>query len=364
MEENMSRKYNFYAGPGTLPVEVLEKIKKEITDYQSMGLSLIETSHRSKEYDNVHNEAINLIKKLLGIPEGYSVLFLGGGATLQFSMVPMNLMGKNGTCDIVVSGSWAKKALADAEKIGKVNVVFDGKESSYATLPEPASVKPSAGSAYLHITSNETIGGVQWKDWPDTGDVPLVCDMSSDILSRSVPVEKFGLIYGGAQKNLGPAGVTVVIIRDDLIEWSGDDLTAYLSYAVHAEKNSLYNTPPVFSIYALKLVMDWLETLGGTGAIEKINKEKAGMLYKAIDESGGFYRSPVDSKYRSRMNVVFRLPSEELEKEFVAEAAEQGMIGLKGHRSVGGVRASIYNSFPKEGVEVLTQFMRDFAKRK
>ena len=360
----MSRKYNFYAGPATLPVEVLEKIKDEIVDYQNMGMSLIETSHRSKEYDNVHNEAISLMKRLLGIPDGYTVLFLGGGATLQFSMVPMNLMGKNGTCDIVVSGSWGKKALSDAEKVGKVNVIFDGKESSYTTLPEPASVKPSAGSDYLHITSNETIGGIQWKDWPDSGNIPMVCDMSSDILSRPVPVEKFGLIYGGAQKNLGPAGVTVVIIRDDLIERSSDDLTAYLSYAVHAGKNSLYNTPPVFSIYALKLVMEWLEKLGGTAAIEKINNEKADMIYSAIEESGDFYRSPVDPKYRSTMNVVFRLPTEELEKEFVSQAAEQGMIGLKGHRSVGGIRASIYNSFPKEGVEKLTEFMRDFAKRR
>ncbi len=361
---NNTRKYNFYAGPATLPVEVLEQIQKEIVNFQGMGMSLIETSHRSKDYDEVHNKAIALTRELLGLPDNYIVLLLGGGATLQFSMVPMNLMETGGHCDFVVSGSWAKKAQSDAAKIGEVNVLFDGKESGYTTLPAPKDVAPSDGSAYVHITSNETIGGIQWKEWPDSGNVPLVADMSSDILSTPIPAERFGLIYAGAQKNLGPAGVTLVILRNDLLERCGDNLTAYLSYKVHAEKNSLYNTPPVFSIWALQLVLQNLKDKGGVSAADKRNGEKAAMLYRAIDESGGFYRSPVEPMVRSNMNVVFRLPGEELEKEFVSEAAEKGMVGLKGHRSVGGIRASIYNSFPKEGVEKLADFMESFAQKK
>lgn len=360
---NNTRKFNFYAGPATLPVEVLEQIRREIVDFHGMGMSLIETSHRSKDYDEVHGSAQSLFRDLMGLPDNYSVLFLGGGATLQFSMVPMNLMGPGGSCDIVVSGAWAKKAQSDAAKVGKVNVLFDGKDGGYSTLPDAASVKASPGSSYVHITSNETIGGIQWKDWPDTGDVPLAADMSSDILSTPIPVEKFGLMYAGAQKNLGPSGVTVVIIRNDLLERSRDELTAYLSYKIHAEKNSLYNTPPVFSIWALKLVLQRLKENGGVAAADKRNREKADLLYSAIDGSGGFYTSPVDPKVRSNMNVVFRLPSEDLEKQFVSAAAEEGMVGLKGHRSVGGIRASIYNSFPKEGVEKLVDFMNTFAKK-
>jgi phosphoserine aminotransferase len=366
MEERMAentRKFNFYAGPATLPLEVLRQIREEIVDFQGMGMSLIETSHRSKDYDGVHNSAIGLFRELLGLPENYSVLLLGGGATLQFSMVPMNLMGPGGSCDFVVSGSWAQKAFDDAAKIGAVNVLFDGKESAYTMLPPAESVGPSPGSSYVHITSNETIGGIQWKEWPDTGDVPLVADMSSDILSTPFPVERFGLIYAGAQKNLGPAGVAVVIIRNDLLDRSGDDLTAYLSYKVHAEKNSLYNTPPVFSIWALQLVLQNLKENGGVEAAARRNREKADLVYSAIDSSGGFYCSPVDRKVGSDMNVVFRLPSEELEKQFVAAAAEEGMVGLKGHRSVGGIRASIYNSFPKEGVEKLADFMKTFQNK-
>lgn len=367
MEEKMAdntRKYNFYAGPATLPLPVLEQIREGIVEFQGMGMSLIETSHRSKDYDAVHNKAIALTRELLGLPENYIVLLLGGGATLQFSMVPMNLMGRDGSCDFVVSGSWAKKALSDASKVGEVNVLFDGKKEGYTTLPDAGEVKPSPGSSYVHITSNETIGGIQWKEWPNTGDVPLAADMSSDILSRPIPCERFGLIYAGAQKNLGPAGVTLVIIRNDLLKRSSDDLTAYLSYNIHAEKNSLYNTPPVFSIWALQLVLQHLKDNGGIAEAEKRNTEKAEKIYAVIDESGGFYTSPVDPKVRSHMNVVFRLPTEELEKEFVAAAAEKGMVGLKGHRSVGGIRASIYNSFPKEGVGKLADFMKEFARKK
>ncbi|RKX78000.1 MAG: 3-phosphoserine/phosphohydroxythreonine transaminase [Spirochaetes bacterium] len=359
----MSRKYNFYAGPATLPLPVLEQIREEIVDFKNMGMSIIETSHRSKEYEEVHNDAASLIKELLGVPDNYQVLFLGGGATLQFSMVPMNLLKGERSCDIVLSGSWAKKAYSDAKKLGKVNVLFNGEDKSFTVLPDPAGVKPGNGSSYVHITSNETIQGVQWKDFPDTGDVPLVADMSSDIMSRPIPVEKFGLIYAGAQKNMAPAGLTVVIIRDDLVERSPDDLTAYLSYKVHAEKNSLYNTPPVFCIYVLKLVMEWVKKQGGISAMEELSKKRASVIYKAIEESDGFYRCPVDPSYRSDMNVVFRLSTEELEKKFIQEAAGKEMIGLKGHRSVGGCRASIYNAMPIEGAERLVEFMKEFSRK-
>ena len=358
----MSRKYNFYAGPATLPLPVLEQIQEEMVDYRGMGLSLIETSHRSKEYDTVHNEALSLVKELLGVPDHYKIILLGGGATLQFSMVPLNLLdGKS--CDFTLTGSWAKKAYGDAKKAGKVNIIFDGSETNYTKLPDIASLTVNPDSAYLHMTSNETIQGTQWQEFPDTGNVPLIADMSSDIMSRSLPIEKFGLIYAGAQKNLGPAGVALVIIRDDLLSRSPDTLTAYLNYNNHVEKNSLYNTPPVFSIYALKLVLEWVKEKGGLKAMEEVAEKKSSMLYNAIDESNGYYSCPVDASCRSKMNVVFRLPSEEAEKKFIDEATKQGMIGLKGHRSVGGCRASIYNAMPEEGVSKLVNFMRNFASK-
>ena len=360
----MERKINFYAGPATLPVPVLEKLRDELVDYHGEGLSMIETSHRSKMYDTVHMETMALLAELMGIPSNYKVIFLGGGATLQFTMVPMNLMGKDSSCDITLSGSWAKKAYDDAKKIGSVNVLFDGKAGGYTTLPDPSSVKPTPGAAYLHVTSNETIGGVQWKDFPKTGDIPLVADMSSDILSRPVDVSSFGLIYAGAQKNIGPAGITLVIIREDLLERSSDDLTAYMSYKIHAAKDSMYNTPPVFPIYAVHHVLRLLKDTGGIPAIQEKNRKKADALYNAIDSSGGFYRCPVEKSVRSDMNVVFRLPDEDLETTFVSEAAKKGMIGLKGHRSVGGCRASIYNAMPVEGALVLADFMKEFARTK
>ena len=358
------RKYNFYAGPSTLPEAVLKKLQEELADYHSSGLSLIETSHRSKDYDQVHSQAQELIRELLNVPSNYHVLFLGGGATLQFSMVPMNLLAGGKSCDFTVSGAWAKKALSDAQKIGNVTVVFDGKEKGYTSLPDASSVKAGPGSAYLHLTSNETIGGIQWHEWPDTGNVPIVADMSSDIMSRKIPVEKFGIIYAGAQKNLGPAGTTVVIIREDIAAASPENLTAYMSYKIHAEKQSLYNTPPVFPIWALKLNMEWVKEQGGVDAMEKLSNQKAGLIYDAIDSSGGFYSSPVEKSCRSKMNVVFRLPNEDLEKEFAAQAGEMGMLGLKGHRSVGGIRASVYNALPVKAAEVLADYMKDFAAKK
>jgi len=358
----MNRKLNFYAGPAVMPEEVLKELQAELADYQNNGYSLIEASHRGAVYDGVHNETVELFRELMNIPDNYSVLFLGGGATLQFSMVPMNLLTQGKTAEYVKSGAWAGKAIKDAEKVGKVHVLYDGADNSYTSLPAAQDVHPSEDSAYVHLTSNETIGGLQWKEWPSTGKVPLVADMSSDILSRPVPVEKFGLIYAGAQKNLGPAGTTVVILRNDLWENAPDNLTAYLSYKTHAEKNSLYNTPPVFSIWAINLVLRWVKKMGGAEAMAERAQEKSGLLYRVIDESKGFYNCPVDKKYRSTMNVVFRLRDEKLEAEFLKKSAELGMLGLKGHRSVGGCRASIYNSLPLKAVESLAEFMKSFAK--
>ncbi len=359
----MNRPVNFSAGPSMIPTEVLESLAADMVDYRGTGLSLVEVSHRGAVYDGVHQEAISLLKELMNIPDGYSILLLGGGATLQFSMLPMNLMLPGKSADYVNSGSWAKKAITEAKKVGDVNVVWDGAGSSYMSLPDPASVKPSSASSYLHITSNETIGGVQWKTFPDTGDVPLVADMSSDILSRPIDVSRFGVIYAGAQKNLAPSGLTVVIIRDDLLTRSSDSLGSYLNYAVHAEANSLYNTPPVFPIWAMKLVLEGVKKRGGAAAVAKDNADQAAALYDAIDSSGGFYRCPVEKAVRSDMNIVWRLAEESREADFIKSASEAGLIGLKGHRSVGGCRASLYNAMTMDGVRRLIDFMADFARK-
>ena len=359
----MSRPVNFSAGPSMIPVEVLESLARDMVDYQGTGLSLVEVSHRGPVYDKVHQDTISLIKELMGIPEGYSVLFIGGGATLQFSMLPMNLLLPGGSADYINTGAWAKKAISEAKKVGTVNVVYDGSIDNYMRLPDPGSIKPTPGASYLHITSNETIGGIQWKAFPDSGDVPLVADMSSDILSRPVDVSKFGVIYAGAQKNLGPAGVTIVIIRDDLLERSSDSLGSYLNYSVHAKANSLYNTPPVFPIWGIKLVLEGVKARGGAAAVAKENEAQAAALYQAIDGSGGFYRCPVEASARSSMNVVWRLADEDKEAVFIKEASAEGLIGLKGHRSVGGCRASIYNAMTMEGLKRLISFMADFARK-
>jgi len=300
----MKRKINFYAGPSMMPIEVFETIQEELLDYQDSGLSLMETSHRSEDFDEVHNAAISLIKEIMNIPDNYNVLFLGGGATMQFSMIPMNFLQKGKSCDFTLTGAWARKAYADAVKIGQVNVIYDGADTEYRSLPDAASLHVNPEASYLHITSNETIGGIQWKDWPTTS-VPIVCDMSSDILSRPVPIEKFGLIYASAQKNLGPSGVTVVIIRDDMLEQCSNSLTAYMNYQTHAAKNSLYNTPPVFPIYAMKLVLERMKKLGGLPAITDLNQKKASLLYDVIENSDGYYRSPV-SKFQIRHECGFQ----------------------------------------------------------
>ncbi|MCK5671845.1 MAG: phosphoserine transaminase [Spirochaetales bacterium] len=359
----MSRKLNFSAGPCAIPLEVLNEMQENFADYQGNGISLAEVSHRHKLYDDVHNEAISLMKELLKVPDNYSILFLGGGGTLAFTMIPMNFLGQGQTADYVNSGTWAKKAIDDAKKVGNVNVVFDGKDSGYSTLPSASSMKASDGSAYFHFTSNETIGGIQWKDWPELGDTPVICDMSSDIMSREIPFEKFAMVYGGVQKNLGPAGAAFMIIRNDLLERSPDNLTAYLNYKTHAEKNAMYNTPPVFTIWGVKLFLEWVKKNGGISGMEKLTEKKSKLIYDILDSGDNFYKSPVDAAFRSTMNVVFRMPSEDLEAQFVKEAAAEGMMFLKGHRSVGGCRASIYNGVPESAVIALTDFMKEFNRK-
>lgn len=355
----MSSKYNFYAGPAILPREVLKKAQNELLDFNGIGLSIMEISHRSKDFDQVVTTAQAKIKQLLNIPDNYTILFLQGGASLQFGMIPMNLLN-GGTADYIHTGSWAKKAIKEARHFGDVHLAASSEDKDFTYIPQEFDFSPHA--TYVHLTSNETIGGIQWNTFPDTGNVPLVADMSSDILSRKLKVSDFGIIYAGAQKNMGPAGVTLVIIRNDLVEKSVDHITSMLSYKIHSEKNSLYNTPPCFAIYIVKLVVEWIEKLGGISAMEEINNNKAAMLYDILD-SGDFYRGTARSRDRSRMNVTFRLKSEELESRFIQEATQAGFIGLKGHRSVGGCRASIYNAMPLEGVEKLADFMRQFQKK-
>ncbi|MBD3219985.1 3-phosphoserine/phosphohydroxythreonine transaminase [bacterium] len=358
----MARIYNFSAGPSTLPLPVLEQVQKDIVDYQGAGLSLIEASHRGPHYSEVHEAAGAAMRKLLGLPENYHVLWLQGGATMQFAMIPMNLLQGGKKADYTLTGSWAKKAVADAKKLGDIALAYDGSQENFTTLPAASDVGARDDAVYLHLTSNETIGGVQWHEWPDVA-VPLVCDMSSDFLSRRLPLEKFGIIYAGAQKNLAPAGVTVVIIRDDVLEQCADDLPAYLAYKTHAPKDSLYNTPPVFPIWVARLVLDYLDENGGLDWVAGLAEERSGLLYGMMDRHAGFYSCPVAPHCRSKMNVVWRLPTEDLEKQFIAEAKAQGMDGLKGHRSVGGCRASIYNAMPVEGAKALADFMDEFARK-
>ncbi len=353
------KKHNFYAGPAILPQEVLIKAKEELLDLNGIGLSVMEISHRSKDFDAIITGAENNFKKLLNIPDNYHVLFLQGGASQQFGMIPMNLL-KGGTADYVNTGAWAKKAIKEAKLFGTVNIAASSEDKDFSYIPETFNFSNS--SKYVHITSNETIGGIQFKEFPDTGDTPLIADMSSDIMSRPLDISKFGLIYAGAQKNIGPSGVTLVIIRDDLVNDSADGLTTMLSYKTHAEKKSMYNTPPAFGIYIIKLVTDWLEDRGGIQAVEKVNTQKADLIYNKLD-SGEFYRGTANKNDRSKMNITFRLQNEELEKKFIEEATSEGFIGLKGHRSVGGCRASIYNALPLESVEELVKFMDEFERK-
>lgn len=353
----MVKKYNFYAGPAILPYEVMKKAQEELLDFNGIGLSIMEISHRSKDFEAVIGAAEAKVRSLLGVPDNYSVLFLQGGASMQFGMVPMNLLQGN-KADYVNTGAWAKKAIKDAKLFGTVNIAGTSEDKNFNYIPE---AKWSADAVYAHITSNETIGGIQYQTFPDTGTIPLIADMSSDILSRRIDVSKFALIYAGAQKNMGPAGVTLVIMRNDLIDKCPDKLVTMLNYKTHREEKSLYNTPPCFAIYIVKLVLEWLEKNGGLAAMETTNNEKAKLLYEAIDNIS-LYKGTANVKDRSKMNVTFRLTSEELEEKFIKAASAQGLVGLKGHRSVGGCRASLYNAMSLEGVKALVDFMEKFAK--
>ena len=355
------RVYNFSAGPAVLPVSVLEEIQRDLVALPGVGMSILEISHRSKTFESILAQAEADIRTLAGIPANYQVLFLQGGASLQFSMVPMNLLTPGATADYIDGGSWAEKAIKEAKKVGSVNIAATTKSEGYSRIPRQDELTLTPNAAYVHMTSNNTIEGTEYTALPDVGDVPLVSDTSSNMFSRPIDIGRHALVYAGAQKNMGPAGVTVVIVRADLLARSAKTLPTMLSYAVHAENGSLYNTPPAFAVYAMGLVMKWLIAEGGLMAIERANVRKAGKLYAEIDRTG-FYRGTAHTDCRSLMNVTFRLASEALEAQFVKEATAAGLDGLKGHRSVGGMRASIYNAFPESGVDALVAFMREFER--
>jgi phosphoserine aminotransferase len=356
-----TRVFNFSAGPAVLPMPVLEEAQRDLIALPGVGMSVMEISHRSKTFEDLMHKAQDDIRALAGVPASYRILMLQGGASLQFSMVPLNLLGLGATADYIDTGSWADKAAKEAKKIGKVNIAATTKADNYARLPDAAEIMLTPGAAYVHMTSNNTIEGTQWRSLPQAGDAPLVSDTSSDMFSGPIDVGRHALIYSGAQKNLGPSGVTLVIIREDLLARSADTLPTMLNYKVQAENDSLYNTPNTFGIYILGLTMKWLRSQGGLEAVAKVNQRKAGKLYAEIDRTG-FYRGTARKQDRSLMNVTFRLATEELEKVFVKESAAAGFDGLKGHRSVGGMRASIYNAFPEEGVDALVSFMKEFER--
>ncbi|MBJ6362195.1 3-phosphoserine/phosphohydroxythreonine transaminase [Paenibacillus sp. GCM10012307] len=359
-----NRALNFNAGPAALPLEVLQQAQEQFVDYHSAGMSIMEMSHRSAAFEQVNNETQALLRKLYGIPDSYYVLFLQGGASTQFSMVPMNLLQAGKPAAYVMTGSWASKALKEAKLIGETTIAASSESDKYNRIPDLSSIVVPENASYLHITSNETIEGTQFADYPNVPDnVPLVADMSSDILSRAVDINKFGLIYAGAQKNLGPSGVTIVIVRKDLVSDSLKHVPTMLRYDTHAATDSLYNTPPSFSVYMVNLTLKWIESKGGVEALEQYNRDKTKLIYDAIDLSGGFYRGFAQEGSRSAMNITFRLQTEELEKQFAKESEQQGFVGLKGHRSVGGLRASTYNAVPHENCKTLAEFMQDFQRR-
>ncbi len=355
------RIFNFSAGPAVLPVDVLEEAQRDLIALPGVGMSILEISHRSKPFDDVIEGCEADLRALAAIPANYHVLFLQGGASLQFSMVPMNLLPPGGSADYIVTGSWSEKAVKEAKRVGAVKIAATTAADNYARVPKQSELTLDPAAAYVHYTTNNTIFGTEWHNVPDVGRVPLVADTSSDMFSRPIDIGKFGLIYAGAQKNLGPSGLTLVIIRDDLVSRTPATLATMLQYGVHVENKSMYNTPPVFGVYIMRLVLKWLLKAGGLSAIDASNARKAQKLYAEIDRTG-YYRGHAQADSRSRMNVTFRLPSEELEKKFVKESTAAGLDGLKGHRSVGGLRASIYNAFPEAGVDTLVAFMKEFER--
>lgn len=360
MTNLLTRAHNFNAGPAALPLTVLQRAQAEFVDFNGIGMSIMEISHRSKDYEVVHNQAITLLKELLAIPDEYEVLFMQGGASQQFAMVPMNFLlpGKRG--GYVMTGVWSEKALAEAEKLGETFVAASTKDSNYRHIPDLAELNYDSNASYVHLTSNNTIFGTEWQQFPHTGEIPLIADMSSDILSRPFDVRKFALIYAGAQKNLGPSGVTVVIVRRQLLERSNKQVPTMLKYETFAKENSLYNTPPTFGIYMMKLMLEWVKEQGGLNAIYKRNQQKAALIYQVIDNSNGFYIGHAEPCSRSLMNITFRLADTDLEKKFLETAKAAGFVGLAGHRLVGGCRASAYNAVPYESCLALSQLMMDF----
>lgn len=358
----MKRAYNFSAGPAILPLWALEEASKEIVNFKNSGMSLMEVSHRTPLYEDVHNEAISLIRELYKVPSNFDILFLQGGASSQFFMVPMNLVHSDEVADYVVTGAWSEKALKEAKILGKkTNVVATSKDANFNYIP--SDLKFTSDAKYVHITSNETIHGVQFKKYPETNGIPLIVDSSSDIFSYNIDWKNIGMIYAGAQKNAGPAGATIVIIRKDLYEREKDNIPTMLRYSTHGKENSLYNTPPVFSIYMIGLNLKWLKSQGGVEGIQKLNEKKAKLIYDVIDNSNGYYKAHPVKDCRSLMNIPFTMKSEDLEKKFVKESETLDMVGLKGHRSVGGLRASIYNAMPEDGCVALADFMKDFMKK-
>lgn len=354
------RVHNFGAGPCALPLPVLEEVRDEFPEYDGAGMTVVEMSHRSSEYQAIHDRTKALVRSFSGAPDDFEILFIQGGATLQFSMVPLNLLTEGDSAAYLESGAWGRKALADAEQLGGYRA-WSGQASGFTTMPGPGEVQVRPGTRYLHVTSNETIDGIRLMGLPEV-DVPLVMDMSSDYLARPVEWDRYDLVYGGVQKNLAPAGMALVFVRRSAVEERAD-LGTYLRYSTHVKGDSLANTPPMFQVYVMGKVLDHLHGRGGLAGLEERTAAKAALVYDAIEHSDGFYRSPVDPRYRSHTNVVWRLPDEELEKEFVAGADQAGMIGLKGHRSVGGIRASLYAATEIESVEALVEFMADFSAR-
>ncbi|BAK77045.1 phosphoserine aminotransferase [Pseudogulbenkiania sp. NH8B] len=360
----MAKVYNFSAGPAVLPHAVLAEAQSEMLDWHGSGMCVMEMSHRGKEFMEIIHDAEHDLRELMQIPKNYKVLFLQGGASLQFAMLPLNLLGDKKSIDVVNTGHWSKLAIKEAKRYANVNVVASSEDRNFTYVPAEETWQRDPDAAYLHYTSNETIGGLQFPFIPSSANgVPLVCDMSSDFLSREVDVSQFGLIYAGAQKNIGPSGLTVVIVREDLLGKALPSTPTMLNYQVHADADSMYNTPATYPVYIAGLVFKWLKELGGIKGMAARNDEKAGLLYHAIESSNGFYYSTVDAPFRSKMNVVFRLKDESLEDTFLSEAKKNGLVQLKGHRAVGGMRASIYNAMPIEGVKALVSFMMDFARQ-
>ncbi len=355
----MARKFNFSAGPAMLPTAVMERAQQEMLEWNGSGMSVMEMSHRGKEYMSIATKAEQNLREVMSIPDNYKVLFLQGGASSQFAMIPLNLLGGKDSADYLNTGMWSKKAIAEAKRYCSVNIAADTSEGGFTTVPTQTELKLNPDAAYVHYTPNETIGGVEFDYIPETGGVPLVADMSSTILSRPIDVSRFGMIYAGAQKNIGPAGLTIVIIRDDLLGNASEQTPAMFNYAIHAENGSMYNTPATYSWYMAGLVFEWIKERGGLDAMAAVNKRKADKLYAVIDDSD-FYGSPVAKNGRSWMNVPFTLADADLDGAFLAGAAENGLITLKGHRSVGGMRASIYNAMPEEGVDALVAYMQEF----